>query len=355
MKNNKSTLLLACILTAVCAIGLCRTSAFEPGPQQPKFDDWATLFAADQLAVSTNAGEAAKRKEVAWLGLSTDEASEALIAQLGLDSAIGLVVTYVAPEGPAAQAGLQKHDVLSEIDGQALAHPAQLRKLVQSRSPGQTVDLVYYRAGKKDSVSITLGKTTPVTGLPGEEHRWSGDLRELQRQLRDLPLGDTLREQMKNLRESLGRMRIDHEEVRKDIRRSLEQARKSIEELLRQTTNTHKSLGTTSRILEDLARGDIEFSKDATVIVKSSGAAVKTIVKTDKTGTYVIIADPLKRLTAHDKNGRLLFDGEIETEEQRAKVPADIWKRVEPMLQPSEPKQALPQLEAEELPKQEIM
>jgi len=29
----------------------------------------------------------------------------------------------------------------------------------------------------------------------------------------------------------------------------------------------------------------------------------------------------------------LLFDGEIETGEQRAKVPPDLWERVEPLIE----------------------
>jgi S1-C subfamily serine protease len=36
----------------------------------------------------------------------------------------------VAPDSPAAKAGLEKNDVLAELEGQLLVVPAQLRKLV---------------------------------------------------------------------------------------------------------------------------------------------------------------------------------------------------------------------------------
>jgi hypothetical protein len=301
----------------------------------------------DKETLSGPSEERAQRREVAWLGLSTEEASEALIAQLGLDPAIGLLVIYVTAESPAAQAGLQKHDVLVEFDGQPLAHPAQLRKLVQSRQIGETAKLAYFRAGKKQSAKVTLGKTTPRLGMLGDEYQWQGDLRELQKQLRDLPVGDTVREQMKNLRESLGRIRIDHEEIRKEIRRSLEQARKSMQEVLRQTTNTHKTIGASSDLLEDLARDGIELSKDATVTLRNTGSSVNTVVKTDSSGSYLIIAHPTKRLVAHDKNGRVIFEGEIETPEQQAKVPRDLWLRIEPLLRSLEANTGTPQLEAE--------
>jgi len=45
---------------------------------------------------------------------------------------------------------------------------------------------------------------------------------------------------------------------------------------------------------------------------------VKTMVKSDESGTYVIVADPKKSLMVHDKAGKMLFDGEIETDDQRA-------------------------------------
>jgi hypothetical protein len=73
--------------------------------------------------------------------------------------------------------------------------------------------------------------------------------------------------------------------------------------------------------------------KDATVTIKSHNNSVRTIVKTDDTGTYVIVATPKKRLTAHDKGGNLVFEGEIETSEQQDKVPKEVWKKVQPMIE----------------------
>src|SRR5689334_15918980 len=68
-------------------------------------------------------------RDMAWLGVSTREASEDLTSQLDLEPGVGLVLTYVGPDSPAGKAGLKKHDVLTEFGGQALVHPAQLRKL----------------------------------------------------------------------------------------------------------------------------------------------------------------------------------------------------------------------------------
>jgi len=45
------------------------------------------------------------------------------------------------------------------------------------------------------------------------------------------------------------------------------------------------------------------------------------------------LANPKKRLTIHDQVGKLLFDGEIESEDQQEKVSPELWLKVKPMLE----------------------
>ena len=276
-----------------------------------------------------------KRKQVTWLGLATDETSEALTSQLRLDPGVGLTVTYVTPDSPAAKAGLQKNDVLVEFDGQVLVHPSQLRKLVHVRKEGDVVKLAYYRGGKKDSASVTLATTTERTGWLGGEQGWKDALPEwqgFQDKFRDT-FGDAFHEQMKNLRRSLGDLRIDTEEVQKEVRRSAEEAGKAAHEALRRVTKDFRKFDPAGKVLEDLAHGKLGVSKDTTVTVNSStGSSVRTMVKADDTGTYVIVANPRKHLTVHDESGKMVFDGEIDSTEQQAAVPKEIWEKVEPMM-----------------------
>ena len=71
--------------------------------------------------------------------------------------------------------------------------------------------------------------------------------------------------------------------------------------------------------------------------VTKDGAVVKTIVKSDEAGVIVIVASPKKHLTAHGKDGQLLFDGEIESQEGQRKVPSELWDKVKPLLQEIKP------------------
>ncbi len=134
-----------------------------------------------EVAIEATADDASNevvRKDWSYLGIATSEASEALAAQLGLRNGAGLVVTYVGPDSPAAKGGLQKNDVLVRLGEQWLVHPAQLRKLIHSHKQGEVIELTFYRAGKEQTGSVTLGQIPPpkirVLGdLPPSETRLS--------------------------------------------------------------------------------------------------------------------------------------------------------------------------------------
>jgi hypothetical protein len=149
---------------------------------------------------------------------------------------------------------------------------------------------------------------------------------------------------MKILRDSLGHVQIDQKKVQAEIQHSLEQARKAYQEALRNSSNAGAALGPLRKVLEELTRSGVSVNNNATVTVRSTGKSAKSMVTTDESGTIVIVANPKLHLTAHDKEGKLLFDGKIETSEQRTQVPLDLWNKVEPLLDKMTPK-----AEAEEI------
>jgi hypothetical protein len=272
--------------------------------------------------------EAVARKDVPWLGVSASEASEALAAQLNLQPGVGLLVTYVAPDSPAAKSGVRKNDVLVEFDDQSLVHPAQLRKLVRVHKEGEPVKLGFYRAGKHDTVSITLGRTRMDSGLWEEGGQaLEGRLNELHQQLKDLRLNESVRDQVHALRESMGNL-VNQKEVQENIRQGMEQARKAIQDAMRDVTNA----APLRKVLENLDRSRVVVDDKVNVVVRTSGKNVRSMVKSDDNGTIVLIRNPRLYLTAHDKDGKLVFDGPIETEDERGKVPPEVWDRVEPLL-----------------------
>lgn len=272
-------------------------------------------------------------REVTWLGLSTEDVSDVLASQLGLKPGQGLVVAFVAPDSPAAKAGIQKFDVIEELGDQMLVDPTQLRKLVQMQKDGETIQLTLYRGGKKQSVSATLAKRTEGWGMFSAQSGGGGELSELALSVADM-----------------NKQMIDKKMLNAEVQRSMEEARKEIQEALRQSAQAGRAV----RLIAPMAPMPpippmaADVGNDATITVTKDGDSVKTVVRGDDTGVLVIVASPKKHLTAHDEDGKLLFDGEIETPEQQQKVPATLWEKVKPLLEQIKPAQdAQPQPHAQ--------
>jgi serine protease Do len=92
-----------------------------------------------------------------YLGLGL----QALDADLraGLDLPVeGVLVNSVAPESPAARAGLVKGDVLLTFDGKPSPDPTELRRLVRATAPGRKVAVELWRNGARRTIEVTVGE-----------------------------------------------------------------------------------------------------------------------------------------------------------------------------------------------------
>jgi hypothetical protein len=116
-----------------------------------------------------------------------------------------------------------------------------------------------------------------------------------------------------------------------EIRRTMEQTRKAIRDAVRHASTAEQSSSDDDQNLDSLAHDGVDVDRDATVIVRNRHNSNRTIVQTDDSGTYVIEAGAKTHLTARNKHGNVLFDGDIDTPAQRDHVPKEVWERAEPM------------------------
>jgi serine protease Do len=78
--------------------------------------------------------------------------------KLPKDVESGIVVMSVEPISPAAQAGLQELDVITEFAGQEVKDIIELRKILYKQEVGNTVEFTYYRGGEKQTGKMKLGE-----------------------------------------------------------------------------------------------------------------------------------------------------------------------------------------------------
>jgi hypothetical protein len=101
---------------------------------------------------------ATKREKVTYCGISTAEPPPVLIDQLKLSKGIGLVVDFVEPGSPAEAAGLKRYDVITKMNDQVLANAEQLGVLVRLRKPTDDAKFAVIRQGHATSINVELGE-----------------------------------------------------------------------------------------------------------------------------------------------------------------------------------------------------
>lgn len=97
--------------------------------------------------------------QAAYLGIRGGDVSAEVAELYGIPQ--GAVVSEVAENSPAEQAGLKKGDILTELDGRSIGSMEQLQDVLQYYAAGETVDIVVERADngeyQEQTLSITLG------------------------------------------------------------------------------------------------------------------------------------------------------------------------------------------------------
>ncbi len=72
----------------------------------------------------------------------------------------GLLITSVAPESPAADAGLVLGDTLVLFDGESVHQPAHLLALLDETRIGRAVPVTLVRGGEVQELNVTVGERT---------------------------------------------------------------------------------------------------------------------------------------------------------------------------------------------------
>lgn len=68
----------------------------------------------------------------------------------------GIFVVEVVDDSPAAKAGLEAGDFIVEIDGKAVYSVSSIENMKKNWAPGDTVEVIFFREGEKQSTNMTL-------------------------------------------------------------------------------------------------------------------------------------------------------------------------------------------------------
>ena len=329
------------------------------------------------------------------LGVAAVPIPEPFSAQVNLPSGFGLLVEHVVPDSPAANAGVERHDVLSKFNDQLLANPDQLAALVRSHKPGDSIELTVLRRGQETKLQPNLaeGDIRPpmpfgpggfggrpsgapgVPGLPGfpgggggfgggpggagpggfGPHHPGGPEAHM-RMLRLHGGNEEIRRHLLELREQLGQRNepVPADELRRhldELIRKLDvtgprpdRAGPRLQELRERLRHMRQMRGQANPEQQEQIDQSIkqleteiasaEAANDAGFVALTAGNAdtITTVASRNLSLVYSDGEHSLKvtgdstgrRLLVKDQEGRTLFEGPIDTAEQRGQVPSEV-------------------------------
>lgn len=271
----------------------------------------------------------------AYLGVGTSPAPAILSEQLNLGQGMGLVVDYIDADSPAAT-GLQPRDILHKVDEQLLVSPYQLAVLIRSRKPGDVVILTVIRGGKPKDISVTLSeRDLPPLAPPGMVAPRMGN----QDNPFGLPPGHPPIQRQAQPWSGINAQNFGQtlDEILEQLNQAGQHVNKNIDDWVKHFQPPPQP--NTPRVEDDKVIIELHDDADQTdaeahssssqskmsVQVKHDGSSLTRkvdMVENDLKVTFRAV-DEDKHLKA-ERDGKVLFDGPVNTPEERAAVPAEV-------------------------------
>ena len=111
-----------------------------------------------------------ERIERAYLGVEMAPVTEGVASDLNLPTKEGALLQVVVPRGPADRAGLRGGrtptsdgiraggDLLVKVAGKDIKDPDDVAAAIEGRSPGESVEVEYFRGKDRKTASVKVGK-----------------------------------------------------------------------------------------------------------------------------------------------------------------------------------------------------
>lgn len=134
---------------------------WQPG-QEIDLEIWRQGQTMQRTVVLAAQSQKSPRGQQAWIGVQI-EANESGNARPGdgrsarSGQSSQILIASVQPDSPAAQAGLQQGDVLTQIGGEDIDSIDTLMDQVQAAGPGQELELEVIRDGQRQIVTVDVG------------------------------------------------------------------------------------------------------------------------------------------------------------------------------------------------------
>ena len=269
-----------------------------------------------------------------YLGVVTSAAPAAVAAQAGLPEGFGLVVDEVLPDSPAQAAGIERYDVLTKFDDQKLVDSAQLAALVNATTKDTEVSLTLLRKGQEQKVTVKVGEKMLPDRRGGDARFPLPDFRDLWRRYGDAagPLTDRAEDAGRKAQE----IAREYQRRMQEFQEKIEQWRKNPREKFPEapkfpSLEPSQRTGPPRDVLREVRPGGApavqRSGQGATTTWNTANANVS--IKDEEGEIEVRSENGRRTVIARDTKGEVIFNGPIDTEEQRQKVPENVRRKLD--------------------------
>lgn len=291
--------------------------------------------------------------KVGYAGLHVGPVTEQdRLAASTIPEGVGIRVGFVDPKGPSASK-FEEGDVITRLDDQVIVNREQFRALVRMHKPGDTVRLTVVRGAEIKVVTLQLGETKAVADAapaPGVAGRALADNQGI-----DIDPNATVTHVGPGSVVVIG----PNVGLPPEVVRRLEEMRARGMML---PHNTALEIAPEDQPAPKSAAPQVQRSTSRSFSFGLGGASsVSNSIAVDGNGSVALEEkDGKKHATIKDAAGKVVFDGEVTTEEQRAKMPEEARRRLKlvegnsfsiPGFNSKAPAGAEPQQEAPAKPK----
>lgn len=300
-------------------------------------------------------GERRNDKPTPFLGVVSSPVPPPLAAQLDLAEGFGLVVEDVLPGSPAEKAGVKRFDVLKLLNDQQLTSPEQLTVLIRGLGKDADASLTVLRKGQEQKISMKVGERLASDRREGfdeavrrvyrvkrfdDNDNGQADIRlQIARSQRDS--AEQMARAQKQLAESQERLR-DYQNKFRDFQGRLKDWQshpdREIPKLPEFQPIPKDSRPGDARplrpadVLRDRGpgkRNEVRTDRGQEDSRRSSSSHARVVMRDQDGELEVVVKDGKRMLIAKSPKGDEIFNGPVDTPEQRESVPEPFRKKLD--------------------------
>jgi serine protease Do len=298
MKTKSSPLITASITAFLLTKTFALEAPADDAPPPPLQKQAQTLPHFDLSKPEIKAKE-----KIAFLGVVSGEVPAVLVDQLNLKNGEGVLIRALAPDSPAARAGITTNDVITKISGQPVGSPKEISAQISTHQPDESIKIELIHKGQPTTLDITLGNKPAELANAEQEERDSPNLDGFPQELADRVRGA--------IAGNVGGLNLDADAVQLPP-----QVGRAIRKLQLHLQGAAGQAGGLQPMVSGVAK-----------LESHAGATIKMM---DEQGSIEVkTRDGSKEVTIRDQNSNVTWSGPWDTAQDKAAAPAKIRKRVD--------------------------